>query len=132
MVGIDFLQLPRSYQGSHYVLVCVDHFSRFTVLAPLPNKSAMTVAHAIVSNFICPYKTPRVLLSDNGTEFKNQVLRDICNEFNIEPTFIAAHHPTLNDLVERTNRRILEILRHLARRLHETLGGLAFSCCSLY
>ncbi len=74
VVGIDLLQFPRSIQGSTYVLVCVDHFSRFTVLAPLPNKLATAVAHAIVSHLICPYTTPRVLLSDNGTEFKNQVL----------------------------------------------------------
>ncbi len=67
VVGIDLLQLPRSIQGSIYVIVCVDHFSRFTVLAPLPNKSATTVAHAIVSHLICPYTTPRVLLSNNGT-----------------------------------------------------------------
>ncbi len=74
VVGIDLLQLPRSTQGSVYVLVCVDHFSRFVVLTPLPNKSATTVAHALVSHLFCPYTTPRVLLSDNGTEFKNQVL----------------------------------------------------------
>ncbi len=67
VVGIDLLQLPRSIQGSTYVLVCVVHFNRFTVLAPLPNKSATTVAHTLVSHLICPYTTPRVLLSDNGT-----------------------------------------------------------------
>ncbi len=33
LVGIDLLQLPRSTQGSAYILVCVDHFSRFVVLA---------------------------------------------------------------------------------------------------
>ncbi len=67
VVGIDLLQLPRSTQGSVYILVCVDHFSRFVVLAPLHNTSAVTVAHAIVSHLICPYTTPRVLLSGNGT-----------------------------------------------------------------
>ncbi len=66
VVGIDLLQLPRSTQVSVYILVCVDHFSRFLVLAPLRNKSAVTVAHAIVSHLICPYTTPRDLLSDNG------------------------------------------------------------------
>ncbi len=71
----NVLQLPCSTQGSNYVLVCIDHFSRFTVLAPLPNKSATTVAYAIVSHLICPYTTPRVLLSDNGTEFMNRILR---------------------------------------------------------
>ncbi len=53
VIGND-LQLPRSHQGSSYVPVCVDHFSRSTVLAPLPNKSAATVAHALVSHRMCP------------------------------------------------------------------------------
>ncbi len=83
VVGIDLLQLPRSIQGSISVLVSVDHFSRFTVMAPLPNKFATAVAHAIVSHLICPYTTPRVLLSDNETEFKNQVLQNICTQFHV-------------------------------------------------
>ncbi len=58
VVRIDLLHLPRSIQGSIYVLVCVDHFSRFTALAPLPNKFAATVVHAIVSYLICRYTTP--------------------------------------------------------------------------
>ncbi len=65
VIGIDLLQLPRSIQGSIYVLVCFDYSSRFTFLAPLPNKSATTMAHAIASHLICPYMTSRVL-SDNG------------------------------------------------------------------
>ncbi len=120
VVGIELLQLPRSTQGSVYILVCVDHFSRFVVLAPLRNKSAVTVAHAIVSHLICPYTTPRVLLSDNGTEFKNQIFADICSQCNIKQTFITAHHPASNGLVERTNRKVPEIFRHLAGHLHET------------
>ena len=120
VVGLDLLQLPRSIQGSGYILVCVDHFSRFVVLAPLRDKSAVSVAHALVSHLICPYTTPRVLLTDNGTEFKNQVLADICSQYGVKQTFITAHHPASNGLVERTNRKILEILRHLSGQLHET------------
>ncbi len=106
-VGIDHLQLPRSTQGSVYILVCVDHFSGFVVLAPLLNKSALTVAHAIVSYLICPYTTPRVLISDNGMEFKNQILADICSQYNIKQTFITVHHPASNCFAERTNRKYL-------------------------
>ncbi len=35
-------------------------------------------------------------------------------------TFITAHHPVSKGLVERTNRKIIEILRHHSGRLHET------------
>ncbi len=59
-VAIDLLKLPHSHQGSTYVLVCVDHFSRFVVLAPLPNKSAAAVAHTLVSFLLCSYTTPSV------------------------------------------------------------------------
>ncbi len=104
VVGIDLLQLHRSTQGSVYILVCVNHFSSFAVLAPPFNKSAVTVDHAIVSHLVCPYTTPRVLLSDNGAEFKNQILADICSQYNIKQTFITAHHLASNGLVERTNR----------------------------
>ncbi len=115
MVGIDLLQ-----QGSVYILVCVDHLSSFVVLAPLRNKSAVTVAHAIVSHLICPCASPRVLLSDNGMEFKNHVFDDNCSLYNIKQTFITVHHPASNGLVERTNGKVLEILRHLRGHVHET------------
>ncbi len=75
---LGLLQLPRSSQGFVYILVCVDHFSLFFVLAPFPNKSETILSHAIVSYMICPYTIPRLLLSGNGTEFKNQVFADIC------------------------------------------------------
>lgn len=90
------------------------------ILGPLPNKYAEIVAHVIVSHLICPHTTPRVLLSDNGTEFK-KVLGNICRHFNItiKQTFITAHHPASNGFVERTNCKILEIIRHVTDQLHE-------------
>merc|ERR1712035_35406 len=84
VVAIDLLQLSvRSRQGSKYVLVMVDHFSRYVVLGPIQDKSAKSVAHALVTNLFCPYSTPRVLLSDNGAEFRNSMLEEICNQFRI-------------------------------------------------
>lgn len=112
VVAIDVLQLSvRSRQGSKYVLVMVDHFSRYVVLAPLYDKSAKAVAHALVTNLFCPYSAPRVLLSDNGTEFRNNVLEEICKQFGIKQTFTVAYHPASNGLVERANRKILDVLR---------------------
>ncbi len=62
VVSIDLLQLPASNQGSKYLLVCVDHLPRFVVLAPIKDKSANYVAHALITHLFCPYSTPRVLL----------------------------------------------------------------------
>ncbi len=80
-------------------------------MAPIKEKTAKNVAHADVSKLICEFSAPRVLLSDNGAEFRNRLLQEICNQFGINHTFTVAYHPANNGLVERTNRKILEVLR---------------------
>ena len=119
VVSIDLLQLPKSHQGSQFLLVCVDHFSRYVVLAPIRNKTATAIAHALITHLICPYTTPRVLLSDNGAEFRNQLLSEICSLYGIKQTFTVAYHPSSNGLVERANRKILDALRPVVRSLYD-------------
>ena len=43
-VAIDLLLLSCSRQHSTHVLVCVDNFSHFVVMAPLPNKTPEAAA----------------------------------------------------------------------------------------
>ncbi len=94
----------------------MDNFSRFIVLAPIKNKTASSVAHALVLHLICPYTTPRILLSDNGAEFRNALLAEICNQF-ITQTFTVAYHPASNGLVERAKRKIIDALRPVVNAL---------------
>ncbi len=81
-----------SAQGSKYLVVMVDMFSRYVLLAPIKEKTAKNVAHAIVSKLICEFSAPRVLLSDDGAEFRNRLLQEICNQFGINHTFTVAYH----------------------------------------
>ncbi len=118
-VSVDLLQLPPSHQGSKYVVVMVDMFSRFVILEPIA-KTARAVAHAIVSRLICEHTAPRVLLSDNGAEFRNKILQEICSQFNVTQTFTVAYHPVSNGLVERANRKILEALHPIVGRFNGT------------
>ncbi len=122
VVSIDLLQLPASYQGSKYLLVCVDHLSRYVVLAPLKDKSAKSVAHALITHLFCPYSAPRVLLSDNGAEFRNILLEEISQQFDVKQCFIVTYLAS-NGLVERANRKILEVLLPVVGELLETWEG---------
>ncbi len=79
-VSIDLLQLPKNSLGSQNLLACENHVSRFVVLAPVKNKTAGSMAHSLVIQLICPYLTPRMLLSDKVAEFGNAILAEICNK----------------------------------------------------
>ncbi len=120
VISIYLLQLPASHQGSRYLLVCVDHFPRYVVLAPLQDKSAKSVAHALITHLICPFSTSKVLFSDNETEFWNQLLEEICKQFGTKQCFTVSYHPASNGLVERANRKILDVLLPVVRGLLHT------------
>ena len=104
VIAIDLLQLALNQRRSYYVLVCVDHFSCFESLAPQVTKSVEAFSHALIIDVFCLFSTSHVLLSENGVECKNHMLKAGCNYFVIQ-TFIAAYHPVSNDLVERTNKK---------------------------
>ncbi len=47
-VAIDLLKLPMTTEGRNYLLVAIDHFSRFSILVPLNGKTAKSVATALM------------------------------------------------------------------------------------
>ncbi len=49
--------------------------------------------------------------------FRNALLAEICRQFNIKQTFTVIYHLSSNGLVERANRKILEVLRPIVGRL---------------
>ncbi len=61
------------------------------------------------------------MLSDNGADFRNAVVAQICSKFGIIQTFTAAYHPASNGLVERANRKILEVLSPIVNDLFDNL-----------
>ncbi len=59
----DLWNLSRSQLNSQFLLVCVNHLSRFVTLALIRNKTAASIVHALVTYLLCSYTTPRILLS---------------------------------------------------------------------
>ncbi len=112
-ISVDLLKLPLTENGHQYLLVCVDSFSRFTVLSALKDKSAKSVGRAITDDIIWRYESPHLILSDNGTEFNNSTLEEICKEFSIKKCNIVPHPPSSNGKVERCNKRIFDVLRYI-------------------
>ncbi|KAJ9536628.1 hypothetical protein OSB04_un000177 [Centaurea solstitialis] len=105
----------QSLAGRKYILVIVDDFSRYTWTKFLKSKDETS---SLIINFIkavqvqlnLPVQTVR---TDNGTEFKNIVLKTFYNTFGITQTFSAARTPEQNGVVERRNRTLVEAARSM-------------------
>ena len=47
--------------------------------------------------------------SDNGSEFKNTRIDELCDDFGIRHQFSAKYTPQSNSLVERKNRTLIDM-----------------------
>lgn len=89
----------------------VDLLTHAAEMIPIPDKSAKTVASALIRDVFCRRGIPESILTDRGCEFDNQVLSTIAHELGIDKKRISALHPQANGVVERLNRTIGEMLR---------------------
>lgn len=102
LVSMDFIDLQAIQSADFkYVLVFVDHFSRFTIAIPCIASTAETTARIFFTHVICQYGCPRRLLSDRGSHFENELITTLAQHFNIKKLRTSAYHPQANGVVER-------------------------------
>nr|GFB00673.1 hypothetical protein [Tanacetum cinerariifolium] len=102
-----------SINGKRYILVIVDDYSRYTWVHFLRSKDE---APEVIIKFL---KRITVLLqssviiirTDNGTEFKNQVLKVYFDSVSISHQMSSVRTPQQNGVVERRNWTLVEAAR---------------------
>ena len=102
---IDLAQFVKSIDGYVYCLLCVDVFTGFIMLKPLIDKSAASVANALWQIFSV-IGVPKILQSDNGSEFKNEVINALTRILGIPHRFISEYNPRADGKVERAVRTV--------------------------
>jgi hypothetical protein len=80
------------------------------VVVAIPNKEALTVSRAIFDHWVCKFSVPKVLISDRGKEFDNQILNELCVLLGVEKRMTSVMHPQANTAVESWNRSLVKYL----------------------
>jgi transposase InsO family protein len=109
-VAIDLAQFPMSASGNVYVLLLVDVCTRFVFLEPIANKEASTIA-AVLFKLFCLIGFPRIIQSDNGTEFVNSIIKALTTKLSVDHRLTTPYHPRANGVAERHVRSFKEMLQ---------------------
>lgn len=110
-VAIDLVgPLPKSSRGNRYILVLVDYATRYPEAIALSSIDTKTIAEQLVQVF-SRVGLPDELLSDQGSNFTSELMKDVCRLLNIRKLRTSAYHPMANGLVERFNGTLKSMLR---------------------
>lgn len=114
-LSIDTVGPIRLSNYYRYILTIQCELSKYVVACPMETKDAKTVAKTLVESFILKYGHFKILKSDKGTEFTNQLMSEICKLLDIRQIFSAPyHHETLGS-IERNHRVLNEFLLNFCK-----------------
>ena len=113
LVGIDIVgPLHETKNGNKYICAITDHFSKFSQAAPLPDKSANSVALFLYS-VICRFGCFESMISDQGRKFVNELNDKLMEYFQSDHRISSSYHPQTNGQRERDNRTLKNALSKL-------------------
>ena len=92
------------------VLVVEDHFTRFTQAYVTNNHTARTTAHVLYNEFFSVFGFLRRLMSDQVSEFTEQVILELCDLLGVTKIRMLPYHPQTNGAVERVHQMLRRMI----------------------
>jgi transposase InsO family protein len=105
--GVDvFGPLPTSRSGNRYIVVMVDHFTRWVEAVPTVDQTGETVARVFSENVVSRFGVPEKVVTDQGPCFESRKFQEMIQLWGIRRMRTSPYHPQANGITERFNRRL--------------------------
>jgi len=94
-----------------YILTVTDSCSRFAFAFPLVTADGKSIVKCLLK-LICTYGTPAIIQSDRGTEFNNNLIKDLTTAIGSCHILSSAFTPQINGQVENFNNTLINMISH--------------------
>ena len=117
--------LPTTKGGGHrFIMVMIEHFSKWVELVAIPQKSARCTAAAFKDHVLARYGAPAECLTDQGTEFRGE-FQTLLDEALVDHRRTSREHPQADGLAERMVQTVKLALRKYCLEHDKTTWDLA-------
>ena len=112
IVAIDLVgPLMTSHNGNKYILTMMDLSTRWLECVCLKSKHALPIQEAFYNRWITAQGVPEYLLSDNGSELKNNIMGTLCKDLGIVRRYTSFYEPNSNGILERSHSTLKDMIR---------------------
>ena len=102
--------------GNKYILTIIDHLTGWPEAFPIPDKSTDTIVSTFINEYLPVHMCPQYVLSNNGTEFKNNLMNQVLQQLGIDRIFSAPYHPQSNGKLEVFHKYMKPTLKKLCEK----------------
>ncbi len=92
--------LPQSFRGNVYVMIMIEHFSKWVKLVALLDKSSHNTNQTFLQQVLSRFGASAKCLTDQGLEFRGE-FQDLFDHGLIDHRRTSKDHPQVDGLVER-------------------------------
>jgi hypothetical protein len=93
-------KLPQTSRDNVYIMIMIEHFSKWVELVALPNKSSHSTNHAFLQQVLSRFGACAECLTNQGLEFEGE-FQDLFDHAFIDHCRTSKDHPQADGLAKR-------------------------------
>jgi hypothetical protein len=93
-------KLPQTSRGNVYIMIMIEHFSKWVEFIMLPNKSSHSTNQAFLQQILNRFRACVECLTDQRSKFRGE-FQDLLDHVLIDHRRISRDHPQADGLVKR-------------------------------
>ncbi|VDN45252.1 unnamed protein product [Gongylonema pulchrum] len=110
-IGIDLSgPFVLSATGKKYVLNIICWFSKYLISVPLEDAKAITIADALMQEFILKFGACTEIISDSAAAFTSEFYQEFCWLMNVNNKYATPYCSKGNAITERSFHTIQDVL----------------------
>lgn len=116
-VAVDLIGeiFPHSAENHNYIFTCIDDLTKWAIAVPIKGCTALTIAHAFITNVVLQFGPPKILLSDNASYFTSELISQLTRLLKIKKFFTTPYRPQ-SSICERLHKDLNAYLRTFVQK----------------
>jgi hypothetical protein len=111
-IGMDFIVgFPCTQSSYDSIWVILDRLTKVAHFIPIKTTyKGDKLAKLYMSRIVCLHGVPKIIVSDQGTQFTSRFWQKLHESVDTKLTFSSAYHPQMDGQTERANQTLEDML----------------------